>query len=172
MEERRLTCRGKGLAATFLIWCLLGSVAQAQQILVMKKGEVTARINPGDELLFVFKDDKQVNHVTIQSIREFYFITTSKDTIPYQRVGKLVYRSPERRKRGVVMIASGAALLAVYGINSLAFDVDTPSMRGLRLVGFLGVGFGSLLCLTANSSTKLSGARRLKYASYDSPLYR
>jgi hypothetical protein len=166
--------RFMGRLIILLAFCLVltATVARGQQMLVMNKGSVTDRFNSGDELLFVFKNEKQVIRVTIQSIREFYFITTSKDTIAYQRVGKIVYRNPERQRRGAIMAATGAGLLAVYGLNSLAFDQNTPSMKGLRLVGVFGVGFGIIIYLTANSSKKLKGGRRLKYASYDSPLYR
>lgn len=152
---------------------LIASCAvQGQQLVIMKKGNVTTRFNSGDELVFVMKNDKQPNRVIIQSIREFYFITTGKDTIQFQKVGKILFRNPERKKYGAGVFAAGAIFLGVWGVNSLAFDTSSPSMRGLRFIGFVGVGVGAFIYFTANSKIVLKGATRLKYISYDSPLYR
>ena len=151
---------------------LFAAGSSAQQLLIMKRGKVVSRFNPGDELLFQFKSEKQVNRVTIQSLREFYFVTTSKDTIQYLKIGRIVFRNPGRQKYAVSVFGMGAALLAIWGVNTLAFDSTSPSMRGLRVVGFIAVGVGTFMYFTANSGTKMKGGTRLKYVSYDSPLYR
>jgi hypothetical protein len=158
--------------ALVVVSFLCFDVVQAQQLLIMKKGNVVSRFEPGDDLLFVFKKEKQVNHVTIQTLREFYLITMARDTIQYQAIGRIKFRNPERRKYGVTTFATGAALLGVWAINSLAFDSNSTSMRGLRFVGFLGIGVGAFIFFTADSSMKINGIRRLKYISYDSPLYK
>jgi hypothetical protein len=147
-------------------------LASGQQLLLMKKSKVVSRFDPGDELVFQFKGDKQPNRVVIQGLREFYFITTSGDTIQYQRVGRILFRNPERQKYGAMVFGTGVALLAIWGLNSLAYDTTTPSMRGLQVVGFFGVGLGTFIYFTANSGVRMKPGTRLKYISYDSPLYR
>lgn len=143
-----------------------------QQLLVLKQGKVLARFDEGDEIFFQLKDQRQVHHSALQSIREFYFVTVNQDSIPFSRVYSLTFRSEARKKYGAVTMLTGAALLGVYGLNSLAFDEDTQSMRGLRTVGLFGIGFGALIYFTSQSTIKLTGIKRLKYASYDSPLYK
>jgi hypothetical protein len=168
MEKRGVSRR------LFFVAILLFVVelAPGQQLLIMKKGKVISRFNPGDEMLFQFKGDKQPVRVVIRELREFYFITTSKDTIQYLRVGRVIFRNPDRQKYGAMVFGTGAALLAVWGVNALAFDTTSPSMRGLQLVGFFGVGLGAFIYFTANTGVTLNGYKRLKYISYDSPLYR
>jgi len=148
-----------------------GSV-QAQQLLIMKKGSVISRFNPGDEIFFELKDQKQIHHTAIQNIREFYFTTVQGDTIQYQRVALVAFRNPERKKFGLTTAITGVALLGVYGLNSLAFDTQTPAMRGLRFVGILGAGVGMFIYLSADKKVRMNGVRRLRYIPYDSPLYR
>jgi hypothetical protein len=155
-----------------VLFLLVCAEANGQQLLIMKKGKIVSRFEQGDDLLFVMKNEKQLNHVTIQSLREFYLITTARDTIKYQQIGRIKFRNPQKRKYGVTTFASGAALLGIWAINSLAFDPNSQSMRGLRFVGLLGVGVGIFIFFTADSSVKLNGIRRLKYISYDSPLYK
>lgn len=147
-------------------------LAVGQQLVIMKKNKIVTRFEAGDELLFQFKGDKQPNRVIIQSIREFYFVTTSKDSIEYQRVGRILFRNPDRQKYGAMVFGTGVAMLAIWGLNSLAYDTTSPSMRGLQLVGFFGVGLGTFIFFTANSGVKMKPGTRLKYISYDSPLYR
>jgi hypothetical protein len=150
----------------------VAEISSAQQLLIIKKGKVISRFNPGDELVFQFKNDKQPNRVVIQSLRDFYFISTANDTIQYLKIGRIVFRNPGRRKYGATVFGMGAALLAVWGINTLAFDSTSPSMRGLQVVGFIAIGVGTFIYFTAETGTKLKGYTRLKYVSYDSPLYR
>lgn len=144
----------------------------AQQMLILKKGKVLARFNQGDEVYFELKDQRQIHHTTIQSIRDFYFTTVGNDTIQYSRVAFFQFRNDEGKIRGKTMAVIGVALLGVYGLNSLAFDEVSPSMRGLRLVGGLGTAIGMTLYLTSTKKIKLKGFKRLKYIPYDSPLYR
>ena len=155
----------------FLLLAFTASV-HGQQLLIMKKGKVIARYNPGDEIYFELKDQRQMHHAVLQSLREFYFVTVHGDTIQHSRVARIGFKSPNRKKHGMITALSGLALLGVYGLNSIAFDENSTSMRGLRLVGLLAVGSGMIIWFTSESSVRINGVKRLKYASYDSPLYR
>jgi hypothetical protein len=169
MEKRSVS---RHLFFAVIVLLVATDLASAQQMVIMKKNKIVTRFEAGDELLFQFKDDKQPNRVIIQSIREFYLVTTSGDSIDYQRVGRILFRNPDRQKYGAMVFGTGVALLAIWGVNSLAFDTTSPSMRGLQLVGFFGVGLGTFIYFTANSGVKIKPGTRLKYISYDSPLYR
>jgi hypothetical protein len=158
------------LALAFIM--LFGPSVGAQQLLIIKKGSVSFRYNPGDEIYFELKDQKQIHHTTIQNLREFYFTTVQGDTIQYQRIALLAFRNDARKKYGMSTAIAGAVLLGVYGLNSIAFDPNTPAMRGLRLVGVLGIASGAIIYLTADKKMRLTNGRRLKYVTYDSPLYR
>jgi hypothetical protein len=158
-----------------LLLLLLSTVAASvhgQQLLVMKKGKVIARYNSGDDIYFELKDQRQLHHAVLLVSREFSFVTAQFDTIQHSRVARIGFKNESRKRYGMVTALTGAALLGVYGLNSIAFDEQSPSMRGLRLVGSLGVGFGLLIWFTSESSVRIKGATRLKFASYDSPLYR
>lgn len=157
---------------TVILMMALGDTVQAQQLLIIKKGAVSSRFDQGDDIYFELRDQKQIHHAVIQHIREFYFTTVQGDTIQYQRVALVAFRNDERKRFGMTTAITGVALLGVYGLNSLAFDRQTPAMRGLRFVGILGAGAGTFIYLTADKKVRLNGIRRLKYVSYDSPLYR
>jgi len=154
-----------------LIVAFAGS-SQCQQLLLIRKGSVATRYNESDEIYFQLKDQRQIHHTTIQTIREFYFLTASRDTIPYSRVESVHFRNYERKKFGAVTTLTGFGLLGVYGLNTLAFDEDTPAMRGLRIVAFMGIVVGTVIYFRAERKIKLGGRTRLKFVSYDSPLYR
>ena len=81
-----------------VVFVLVAACVSGQQLLIMKKGKVIARFNPGDELLFQFKNEKQANRVVIQSLREFYFITTANDSIQYLKIGRILFRNPQKQK--------------------------------------------------------------------------
>jgi hypothetical protein len=155
-----------------LLFLMLAASVHGQQLLLMKKSKVIARYNPGDDIYFELKDQRQMHHATLQSLREFYFVTVHGDTVQHSRVARIGFKNQSRKRYGMVTAVTGAALLGVYGINSIAFDEESQSMRGLRLVGLWGVGLGMLIWFTSESSVRINGAKRLKYVSYDSPLYR
>jgi hypothetical protein len=157
--------------ALLFVLSFVGPVA-AQQLLIIRKGSVSFRYNAGDEIYFELKDQKQIHHTTIQNLREFYFTTVQGDTIQYQRIALVAFRNDARKKYGMTTAIAGAVLLGVYGLNSIAFDESSPAMRGLRLVGALGIVSGAIIYLTADKKMRLTNGRRLKYVTYDSPLYR
>lgn len=146
--------------------------AQSWQMLLMKRGRVLARYNPGDPILFVLKGDKQVRSAGIIAIREFDFVTSTKDTIQFLNVASLKFRNSARKKYGITTVLTSAALFSVYFLNSVAFDKNESSMRGLRAVGIYGAVFGTAIYLTSNRTTRLKNGKRLKGISYESPLYR
>jgi hypothetical protein len=146
--------------------------AQSWQMLLMKNGRILTRYNPGDPILFVLKGDKQVRGAAILAVREFDFITSTKDTIEFLQVASLKFRNSARKKYGVATVLASAALFSVYFLNSVAFDKNESSMRGLRAVGIYGAVFGTAIYLTSNKTTRLKKGKRLKGISYESPLYR
>jgi hypothetical protein len=163
------------IAGSLLLLFFLAAFAvsvHGQQLLIMKKGKVIARYNPGDEIYFELKDQRQMHHAVLQSLREFYFVTVHGDTIQHSRVARIGFKSEGRKKYGMVTALMGLGLLGVYGLNAIAFDENSTSMRGLRLVGLLAVGSGMIIWFTSESSVRINGVRRLKHAAYDSPLYR
>jgi hypothetical protein len=148
--------------------------AEGQQLLVVKKGSVVTRYDVGEEIYFQLKDQRQVHHTSIRAIREFYFLTMDRDSIPYMRVQSLHFRNYDRKRYGAVTTLTSFGFLALYGLNAYVLDIDenTPSMRGLKFIAFTGIAVGTIIYLRSERSLKLGGKTRLKYAAYDSPLYR
>jgi len=159
------------LLFTALLLAFAGSTF-GQQLLVMKKGRVVARFEPGEDFYFQLKDQRQVYHVTLQTIREFYFTTMNRDSIAYTRIASVHFKNADRKKFGMTTALTSAGLLAVYGLNTIAFDERSPAMRGLRFVGITGVFVGTIIYLRSDRRVKMDGRKRLRYAAYDSPLYR
>lgn len=163
-----------GCSIFLVLFLLMSGVATGQswQMLLMKRGSIVTRYNPGDPILYVLKGDKQVRKASILAVHEFDFVTSGRDTIPFSSVAAIKFRSTARKKYAVSTMLGGAALLGVYLLNSSAFDKNESSMRGLRFIGLYGMGVGVLILLTSNQTVRLNGIKRLKGISYTSPLYK
>lgn len=164
----------KTLTGFLLWWLIFPGMISAQQILVMKNSKIISRFNPGDEIRFELKDQKKVTHHTyVGRIRDFDFITTNGDTIALNRISKLRFKNPGRRKYALAVAAAGVVLYGVYLLNKEAFSEDDgTSLKGLRFSALYGTGAAAFIFLTANSKIKLNGIKRLKAIRADSPLYR
>jgi hypothetical protein len=151
----------------------IGLAADAQQMVVLKRGKIISRYNLGDEIRFVLKGDrKQAYHAALISIREFDFITVQKDTIQFGDIAKLKYKNPARRKYGQGTILTALALGGLgFALEKPFGDKNPQAIRGLYTVGALGTVFGTFFILTSKSQIKLNGKNRLKFINYDSPLY-
>lgn len=145
-----------------------------QQLLLMKKGRIIGRFNPGDEIRFELKDQRKIaHHTAIMTIRQFDFITINKDTIEFSRIHKIKFKSANRAKLATSHFIAGAALVGLSYLLEPAFgDGNKTSVQGVRFVGIYAIAYGSFMMLTRNTGIKLNGIKRLKSIPYDSPLYR
>lgn len=164
-------CRLVGVRSVLtIIFLLTWSLTCSQQLLLLKGGRILTRYNIGDEIYFELKDQRQVHHTSIASLREFDFITVNEDTIQLSRVASIHFKNYARRKYSRGILLTGAALIGVYYLNSIAFDTSSPSMKGLYWVGVYGVAAGVVINLTSKKSVRLEGVKRLKCVPWDSPL--
>ncbi len=152
---------------------IVSETADAQQMVVLRRGKVNMRFNLGDDIRFTRKNEgKQIYHVAILAIREFDFVTLQKDTIKFSEITKLKFDNPARRKYGQGTVLTAVALGALgFAMEQPFGDKNPQAIRGLKTVGVLGAAFGTFFILTSKSTIRLNGKSRLKYLHYDSPLY-
>lgn len=160
---------------------LIAGCAEAQQMVVLKKGHVLRRYYIGDEIRFVLKNDKkQKYHVVVASIQEFSFTTMTRDTIKFLDIAAL---KPTKNQGSIFKnkftrstLIGSAGLAALYFALKPAFGKKNPqSVNGLLYAA--GIGAGSVLLsevvslIAGKGTMKLRGFKRLKFINYDSPLY-
>lgn len=146
----------------------------AQQMVVLKKGNIIARYGLGDEIRFVLKDDpKQDHHAAILSIHEFEFITLQKDTIKFSQVERLKFRNKGLKKYVVsTLIASGSLMALHFALKGPFGDSNPQAVDGLAYAAGAGLLPVAFAVLFNKSKIKLNGYKRLKFINYDSPLYK
>jgi hypothetical protein len=156
----------------FLLLLITTSVS-AQQVAILKKGQVRYRYYQGDDIRFVLKGDKQVHHAAILTIHEFDFVTLQKDTIRYMDIAKLKFKNKGTMNYVKSTLIGSAGLLALHFALKPAFGVkNKQSVNGLAYLAGTGVVSIIFVLATQRSHIKLNGIKRLKFINYDSPLYR
>jgi hypothetical protein len=170
LKKALLICQ---IATLIIGLSIVSYTAEAQQMVVLKKGRIVTRFNLGDEIRFVLKNDKkQTYHAALIIIREFDFITVQKDTIKYSDIAKLKFKNDGRRKYGQGTVLTALALAGLgLALEKPFGDKNPQAIKGLYTVGILGTAFGTFFMLTSKSSIKFNGKNRLKFINYDSPLY-
>lgn len=151
---------------------LIAGCAEAQQMVVMRKGHIMARYNVGDEIRFVLKHDGQLYHAAIMSIQEFSFVTMQRDTIKYLDIAKLKFRQKGSMKYIKSTLIGSAGLTALHFALKPTYGKKNPqSVNGLLYAAGIGAISTLFPLLTSRSHIKLTGFKRLKFINYDSPLY-
>lgn len=154
-----------------LIICAAGISAHAQQMVVMKKGNILVRFNLGDPIRYVTKDGLAHN-AAILSIREFEFVTLQKDTIKYSDVAKLKFKKKGAWNYVKSTVIGAAGLVALsYALEKPYGDKNPNAIKGLRWAAAAGTVSSLLVVVASRSQIKLNGFKRLKFINYDSPLY-
>jgi hypothetical protein len=144
-----------------------------QQMAVIKKGTIMIRYNLGDEIRFVLKGDKQMYKAAILSIREFEFITLTKDTIKFNQVAKLKFQNKGVKSYMKSTLIGAAGLMALhFALKEPYGDKNPQAVNGLAYAAGAGVVSSLFILATSKSHIKLNGFKRLKFINYDSPLYR
>jgi hypothetical protein len=158
----------------FVLLFFITSAASAQQMVVTKKGRILTRYNLGVDIYFTMKgDEKQVRHSAILSIREFEFITLQKDTIPFNQVARLKFRSKGMGTYIKSTLIASAGLLALHFALKPAFGDSNPqAVNGLAYVAGSGVVSIVFALATSRRQMKIQGFKRLKFINYDSPAYK
>jgi hypothetical protein len=161
---------GRILVVLFL---LIASCTQAQQMAVMKKGHIMARYYLGDEIRFVLKGDDQMYHAAIMSIQEFSFVTMQRDTIKFLDVAKLKFRNKGAMNYVKSTLLGSAGLTALHFALKPAFGKkNAQSVNGLLYAAGVGAVSTLFVLATSRSHIRIRGYKRLKFINYDSPLYR
>ncbi len=145
----------------------------AQQVLLLKHNHVTSRFNLGDEITFELKGSRQTYKTAILVMREFDFVTMQKDTIAYRDISKLKFFRPGLFKSATSTLVASAAISGLGAILHRPFgDKNPQAIRGMYAVGILGGITGVSQILMSRRVVRLNLNKRLKYISYESPLYR
>jgi len=145
--------------------------ADAQQMVVIKKGSIIARYNLGDPIRYVTKDGLAHN-AAILSIRDFEFVTLQKDTIKFADVARLKFKNKSMKFVKSTLVGSAGLLALHFALKGPYGDTNPNAVKGLAYASAAGVFPVILALLTSRSQIKLNGFKRLKFVNYDSPLYR
>ncbi len=145
----------------------------AQQILLLKHNHIQTRFNLGDEITFELKGSRQTYKTAILAMREFDFVTMQKDTIAYQEISKLKFFRPGLFRSATSTLVASAAIAGLGAALHKPFgDKNPQAIRGMYAVGILGGITGLSQIVMSRKVVRLKINKRLKYISYNSPLYR
>lgn len=157
----------------FLLLLIVSASAYGQQMVVIKKGNIMTRYNLGEEIRFVLKGDKQMYKAAILSIREFEFVTLTKDTIKYNQIARLKFQNKGVKNYMKSTLIGAAGLTALhFALKEPYGDKNPQAVNGLAYAAGAGVVSSLFILATSRSHIKLNGFKRLKFINYDSPLYK
>ena len=105
----------------FVIPLLISQVAAGQkQLVILKRGEVVVRYNPGDDFVFTRKGSSEVIDTYVNNLSDTA-VVTHRDTIPFHQIDRIYFRQHNLLQTiGTAFVIAGAPHRAVDGGDCLA----------------------------------------------------
>jgi hypothetical protein len=160
-----------GLLFTFLA---SGYLCQGQvQLLLMKRGEVVLRLNPGDEIVYALKGSKDIYRTYVNNLSDTS-VTTGNVEVPFRKIERLYFSQKQfYNDLGEKMTAAGVLLFAADQINnSIVQGNDFSLNRGVTVTSIILAGAGLPMALIRKKSQVINYKYQLITVRKDSPLYR
>ena len=160
-----------------LLFLLLTGAAMtlhAQKQLVLLKGEdVLLRLDPGDEIRFKVKGNKQILHSYVNNLFDGKLMT-HRDTFLFSNIERVYFHRPLRINIfGGAMVLGGVALFGIDQLNNSAIQGNESSFdQGVTKASIALVAVGLPLLLVKKKSQKLNYKYRLLTVTPASPFYR
>jgi hypothetical protein len=157
-----------------LIFLISGPVCYGQvQLLLMKRGEVVLRLNPGEEIVYSLKGSKDIYRTYVNNLSDTS-VTTGNVEVPFRKIGKL-YFSEKRfyNDLGEKMTAAGVLLFAADQINNSVVQGNDFSLnRGVTVSSLVLVGTGLPMALIRKKSQVINYKYQLMTVRKESALYK
>lgn len=121
------------------IICIVTIPADAQQMIVVKRGHIQARFNLGDPIRYVSKDG-ETHNAAILHIREFEFITLQRDTVKFSDVTRLKFKNKQSWAFIKGTLIGSAGLLALhFALKEPYGDKNPQAVKGLAYAAGSGL---------------------------------
>lgn len=143
------------------------------QLLLMRRGEIVLRLNPGDEIVYALKGSKDIYRTYVNNLSDSS-VTTGSVEVPFQKIDRLYfYQKQFYNDLGEKLAAAGILLFAADQINNSVVQGNDFSLnRGVTVTSIALVGAGLPMALIRKKSQVINYKYQLITVRKGSPLYR
>jgi hypothetical protein len=157
-----------------VIFVLAATATYSQKQLVLLKGQdVLLRLNPGDDIRFKIKGQKQIIHSYVNNLLDGRLVT-HRDTFLFANIERIYFHRPLRiNVWGGTMMAGGILLFGIDQLNNSGIHGEEMTLdQGVTTASIALVGVGLPLLLVKKKSQKLTYKYRLLTVAEGSAFYR
>ena len=155
------------------LFTALPASSQQKQLLLLKRGKLIARFNPGDDIRFKKIDNEQiinsyVNNLYVDAVLVHY------DTVSFHKIEKIYTAGkPLSPFASAFLLKAGVAMFLAVSVNDAVFRDEGIDMGSpINITAFSAMGLGIFLRTIKKKSYKPGRRFHLLVVDSTSPLYR